>query len=400
MYASRTLALLTVLALCTCATAATGLQLAQDSVYCLSQGDFTQADTPLGGIYISAVPSEAACRITYGARTLRAGDVLPQSALGALEIRPTSDVKLDCALVYRPITEQGVGLPQQLSFTLTGSQNTAPIAQDGTLETYKNIAVTGTCTARDAENDPLTYQLVRKPRRGSVELQSDGTFCYTPNENKVGKDSFTFTATDPAGNVSEAATIQIRIRKPTDAATYDDLRGARCEHAAMWLKETGALSGRTIAGRLCFCPDEPIARGEFLAAAMHVLGLQPESAAVTTGFSDTQDAPAWMQPYITSALKLGVVGGSVTDDGLQFRPTAALTRAEAAVMTANLLRLPQDSATSVFASDSALPAWAASAATAIAQAGLTLDTTRSGELTRAEAAQLLYDAAHFRSTAP
>ena len=394
----RAAVLLAVLMLCGAAALAADVHLAQDSVYCLSQSDFAPAGTQLGGIYVADVPSQAVCRVVYGTRSICAGDVLPCSALDELALQSVGDVQMECALVYRPITQEGLGLPQQLSLRLTGSQNTAPVAQDGTLETYKNIAREGAVSAQDAEGDALTYQLVRQARRGEAELAADGTFVYTPKENKVGKDSFTFTATDAAGNVSEEATVKIRIVKPTDAALYTDVRGASCEYAAMWLKEAGAYTGRTVAGQLCFGPEESVGRGEFLTAAMYVLHIQPEDAMRTSGFADEQDAPAWMQPYITSALKLGAIGGSVTEEGLLFRPAAALTRAEAAVMTANLLRLPQEDAQSVFAADgeSAVPTWAAGACAALADAGVELNVTQAGAITRAEAAQLLCDAAMLR----
>ena len=187
---SRALALLLVLALCALPALAAPISLAQSSVYCLSQSDFPQQEEFAdGGIFVSSVPSEGVCRIVYGSRTICAGDVLPAAALDALEIRPEADLKMDCALVYRPISADGVGLPQQLSFRLTGSKNTAPLARGSEFETYKNVANTGTLNVSDAEGDALEYTLVRAPKRGSVELADDGSFTYTPAHNKVGRDS-------------------------------------------------------------------------------------------------------------------------------------------------------------------------------------------------------------------
>lgn len=96
------------------------------------------------------------------------------------------------------------GIPAAFS----SGTNTAPVCEDGTLETYKNIANTGTLSATDQEDQELTYQLVKEPKRGTVELHTDGSFTYTPDKNKVGKDSFVFTATDPAGNVSNEACVK------------------------------------------------------------------------------------------------------------------------------------------------------------------------------------------------
>ena len=41
----------------------------------------------------------------------------------------------------------------------------------------------------DPEGDLLTYHVVKKPARGAVTVQEDGTFVYTPYENKTGKDT-------------------------------------------------------------------------------------------------------------------------------------------------------------------------------------------------------------------
>lgn len=111
------------------------------------------------------------------------------------------------------------------------------------METYKNIANTGALAASDEDGDALTYQIVRAPKRGSVELADDGSFTYTPAHNKVGRDSFVYTATDPAGNVSNEARVKIKIVKPTDAATFADLAGDPLEYRAMALKDMGVYGG-------------------------------------------------------------------------------------------------------------------------------------------------------------
>lgn len=114
-------------------------------------------------------------------------------------------------------------MASELRISLLNGKNQPPAAADSTFETYKNISNSGTLKVSDPDGDALTYTLVRAPKRGTVELHEDGTFTYTPEENKVGKDSFVFTAADPAGNVSNEACVKIKIVKPTDRAVYSDL---------------------------------------------------------------------------------------------------------------------------------------------------------------------------------
>ena len=387
-------------ALCTSVSAA-AVTLEGTSVYCLSPADFSDSDA-LRGIYISAVPSSAVCEIRSGARRICAGDILPESALSTLQIIPTGLREAEAELYYRPISADGLGTAQTLHLTLTAGKNTAPTACDSTLETYKNIPNTGTLDVSDPDGDALTFTLVRQPKRGTVELHNDGSFTYTPMENKVGKDSFVYTACDTAGNVSEEATVKIRIVKPTDKAIYTDLPADE-QDLAMWLKERGVYSGHTVDGNLCFAPDETLTRGEFLIMAMALFGHAAEDAALTSGFADETATPEWMRPYIVSAFKDGVIGGTPSDDGLIFRPTDTLTYAEAAVILQSIAALPQVETESVFAAadtaETSIPVWAQSAAAALRQAGVSFSAEQAeSPVTRLTAAHMLTDV--YRQSAP
>ena len=331
---------------------------------------------------------------TGGSRVIRRGDILPAAALDNMKLRPVCLGNADCELVYCPIENGTLTDAVTVSLRILSGTNTAPVCEDGTLETYKNIANSGVLAAVDQEDQQLTYQLVKEPKRGTVELHEDGSFTYTPDKNKVGKDSFIYTATDPAGNVSNEACIKIRILKPADKATYQDMSGDRDAFAAMWLKDKGLYTGRIIAGNLCFEPDASVSRSEFLIACMKLAGLEQSDEAISTGFADELDTPRWQQPYLAAAYQSGMISGTPTEEGLVFRPEEDLSRAEAAVMLQKLLRLPGDAA--VFAPDeaSAIPAWAQSAVSALSNAGIPLAASDyEAPLTRREAANMLLAAA-------
>ncbi len=357
----------------------------------LSAEVFSESEA-LEGVYVMDVPSELDAALTLGGRTVCAGDVLDTSMLSKLRVQPARNRDAGCELVYCPIENGKVLSPSVLTLSILTGKNEAPTCRDGKLETYKNIANTGAFSASDPEGDALTYQLVKEPRRGTVEIHADGSFTYTPKENKVGKDAFTYTATDSAGNVSNVATITVRIVKPADKAMYQDLSGDSLNYTAMWLKDKGVYTGKRIAGNLCFEPEASVTRGEFLVMAMKLLGDEPESALLTSGFADENQTPAWMRPYIVSAFKNGTVSGVTSPGGMVFRPASNLTRAEAAVMLRNLLSLPQPSVQSVFAEDADVPAWAQSSVAALSEAGIEIPvTTSADDLTRREAAELLFE---------
>ena len=344
------------------------------------------------GVYVASVPSQLDAEVSLGARTLRAGDVLDRSMLSQLLVLPAENRDASCELVYCPI-EGGEVLPSRaLELSILTGKNEAPVCRDVKFETYKNIANTGVLSASDPEGDTLTYQLVKEPKRGTVDITPDGSFTYTPAQNKVGKDVFTYTATDSAGNVSNVANVTVKIVKPTDKAMYQDLAGDTLAYTAMWLKDRGVYTGKRIAGNLCFEPEGTLTRGEFLVMAMKLLGAEPESARLTSGFADESKTPAWMRPYIVSAFKSGMVSGVTSPDGMVFRPSSNLTRAEAAVMLQNILDLPQSQDAAVFSEDCAVPVWAQASVSALESAGISIPVTTSAEnLTRREAAELLYE---------
>ena len=108
----------------------------------------------------------------------------------------------------------------------------------------------------------MTFTVVRQPKRGSVTIGEDGSFTYTPKKNKVGIDSFTYTAADASGKVSREATVTITILKPTESTQYTDTTGKSCCFAAEWMKNTGIFTGECVAGSACFSPERTVTRGE------------------------------------------------------------------------------------------------------------------------------------------
>ena len=364
--------------------------------FCFSQDDFTSAAAD--GIFLTSVPQETLATVRYGSRVLKAGDALPTEALGDLTLEAKCVTAQEVTIGYCTLSDGVLSGVQELKLSILPKEDQPPTAEDGSLETYKNIAGSGTLSAADPEGKPLTYNLVKEPKRGSVELHEDGTFTYTPDKNKVGKDSFTYTVTDSGGNTSEEAKISIEIRKPTDKATYADMDGDPDAFYAMWLKEAGLFTGATVGGNLCFEPEKNVSRGEFLVMVMKLVDAQADETGLTSGFSDEAATPVWLQPYIVSALGSGMISGVSSEDGVVFRPEAALSRAEAAVMLQNVLQLPAPTAKTVFSETdaAAVPAWAADATAALSAAGISLgDTAQADAITRREVAKLLYEVSNL-----
>jgi hypothetical protein len=96
--------------------------------------------------------------------------------------------------------------------------NQAPTCTDATFTTNKNEPVTlpaGGCT--DPDGDPVTIEVVDGPDHGTLSDGSGGTTIYTPDDDFVGTDSFTYGATDSHGTASEEATVTINVQQPNRA---------------------------------------------------------------------------------------------------------------------------------------------------------------------------------------
>ena len=380
------------LALCSalsCGVSAAELEAGQ--LYCFSPADFSQADSSVAGVCITGLPDSGSGRLCLGSRIIRAGDVLTAEQLEHLTFQGGSSDQATAVIRYLPILSDGIAAETAVTISLRPQKDEAPVAEDSAMETYKNLPNEALLKVTDPEGQPLVYTLTRQPRRGQVILREDGSFLYTPDKNKVGTDSFTYTATDPAGNVSREATVTVRILKPSDQLQYSDTAGLSCRFCAEWLRSAGIFSGESVSGQLCFSPEEQVTRGQFLAMLMQTLELPVDNSVTETGFVDT--APAWLKPYLAAALRSGLITGYAVEGGVEFRPEQPITGQEAAVMLQNALDFAIPTALD---SSGSIAAWACESVAAVAGGGLSLP---EGEdvLTRADTAQLLYAVSKLQS---
>ncbi len=364
-----------------------------DATYCFSDLDFYQEGEAqaLAGICITGLPDSETGTVMLGTRVLRSGDILTAEQLSQLTFSPLlTEEDRDAVMTYLPIYEDHVAASTTMTLCIRGKEDKAPVAEDFAIETYKNLPNQGTLKVTDPEGQSLTYTITRQPRRGTVVINEDGTFTYTPKKNKVGTDSFTFTATDPAGNVSREATVTVKILKPTDASQYTDTVGEACRFEAEWLKNTGIFTGETLAGEVCFQPDKTVTCGEFLTMLIRVLEIPADE---TVWSSVPSDTPDWLKPYVAAAIRSGLTAGLE-----ELTVNEPITGAQAAVMIQNALDLTVSTSADLTQNAEEIPAWAVSAINALADNGITLNADTS--MTRAQAAMVLYQVNTLAEDAP
>lgn len=353
---------------------AAALEVDCDSTYCFSASDFSTET--LEGVCITGLPNSEVGTVMLGQRVIRTGDILTADQLDELTFRPLrTDEDVQATVRYLPIYENRVEKTATMTISVRGKKDRAPVAEDSGLETYKNLPNSGMLKVHDPEGQALTFTLIRGPKRGDVAIDEDGTFTYTPKKNKVGTDSFVYTATDPAGNVSRQATVTVEILKPCDKKQYADTVGTDCRFGAEWLRNEGIFVGENVGGKLCFQPQQQVTRGQFLAMLVNVLGLETDEDAVYTGFTDA--CPAWLRPCLAAALRSGLTAGWGSS---VFGADAPITGREAAVLLQNALALPVNSAAE----------GAADLLAVMAENGIVLHETEP--LTRGQSANALYAA--------
>lgn len=363
-----------------------------DATYCFTAQDFS-GEEAVAGICITGLPDPQTGTVMLGSRVLRAGDILAADQLAQMTFSPLRTQEDATATVtYLPIYENRVAPSATMTISIRGKEDKAPVAEDSTLETYKNLPNDGKLAVTDPEGQSMSYTLIRNPRRGEVTIRDDGTFTYTPKKNKVGVDSFVFTATDPAGNVSREATVTVQILKPVDSRQYADTIGMDCRFEAEWLKNSGLFTGETVGGESCFFPEKTVSRGDFLAMAVKALDIPLESGDETVISSDV---PQWLRPYVGAAIRSGLLEDLPQSETGSFDAASPITGAEVAVMLQNALSLR---AVETVSQQDDLPVWAANAVTVLQQHGVALESDAA--ITRAQAAQVLYQAKELALTAP
>ncbi len=350
--------------------------------------------TALKTIELCSLPDSGAGTLQLGSASLSVGSIIESDRLPDLVFYPALSAAegTETAFSFLPtFTAGAAAAPVTVTLRILAAPNSPPVAENLSLTTYRDASVSGRLAAVDPEGDAVTFLLAAKPARGSVTIEEDGSFLYTPYEGKTGKDSFTYWAEDAVGNRSQSATVRIVIEKPTTKVRYEDLSGDPAGKAAVKLAETGVFVGETIGGRYCFSPQAEVSRSEFLSMAMEAAGTAVPADITVTGFSDDSAIASWAKPYVATALQCGYIQGVPDSTGsVVFAPDAPITAAEASVLLDRVLNVTDLAAETAAWTGDAAPAWAAQAVANLSSTGvMTASLSSSAPLTRGEAAQIL-----------
>ncbi|WP_394342378.1 Ig-like domain-containing protein [Taibaiella koreensis] len=125
----------------------------------------------------------------------------------------------------------------QVFLTITG----APVAVDDTVTTPINTPLNGTVTANDTcRTGPCSYSPLASdpPTSGTLSLNPDGTYTYTPNPSFSGTDTFSYVVCNSAVPDALCDTAQVIVRVgnivPVDLLSFTAKAEADCDVQLSW----------------------------------------------------------------------------------------------------------------------------------------------------------------------
>ena len=110
--------------------------------------------------------------------------------------------------------------------------NDAPVAAGDAFSTAEDTRLTVPAPGvlgndTDPDGNPLTAVLVTGPSHGSLTVNTNGSFTYTPAANFAGSDSFTYRASDGTAT-STVAMVTLTVTAVNDAPTVTVAAGGTC----------------------------------------------------------------------------------------------------------------------------------------------------------------------------
>jgi VCBS repeat-containing protein len=139
---------------------------------------------------------------------------------GAFLYTPATGFSGQDSFVYQASDGKSQSNTAQVTFTVIPASNQAPVAAADAFSTGEDTPLTVAASGvlandTDVDGDPLTAVLVSGPAYGTLTLNPNGSFTYTPSANFHGSDSFTYLVNDGTTS-SNVATVTLHVAAVND----------------------------------------------------------------------------------------------------------------------------------------------------------------------------------------
>ncbi len=146
-------------------------------------------------------------------------NVLVSIENGIATISPTADWNGSETLTFTATDPSGESISQTVNFTVAPVADIVADKATVVENTPTIIKVLGNDTFED-DGKVVSLDTNNGPANGTVSVNPDGSVTYTPNDNYVGKDTFTYVVT--SGGVSESTTVEVNVTPVNDAPVAKD----------------------------------------------------------------------------------------------------------------------------------------------------------------------------------
>jgi VCBS repeat-containing protein len=150
-----------------------------------------------------------------------AGVLLINAGTGAVRLASGNlDFETKAGYTFTVVARDASGNASEQAVTvIVTNVNEAPIAANASITTAEDAVKSGTLpAASDVDGDTVAYAKAGDPAHGTVVVNPNGTYSYTPAANYNGTDSFTYTVSDANGG-SNTYTVSITVTPVNDAPT-------------------------------------------------------------------------------------------------------------------------------------------------------------------------------------
>ncbi|MBE4228261.1 tandem-95 repeat protein [Vibrio parahaemolyticus] len=146
-------------------------------------------------------------------------NVLVSIENGIATISPTADWNGSETLTFTATDPSGESVSQTVDFTVAPVVDIEADSADVVEDTPTIINVLGNDTFESTDK-VVSLDAENGPKNGTVIVNNDGTVTYTPDDNYVGKDTFTYVVT--SGGVSESTTVTVNVTPVNDKPESED----------------------------------------------------------------------------------------------------------------------------------------------------------------------------------
>jgi VCBS repeat-containing protein len=164
---------------------------------------------------------------------------------GSFAYTPAADFNGSDSFTYKASDGSLSSNPATVTITVT-AVNDAPAAADDAYSTAEDTALTVPAPGvlgndSEPDGDAVTAVVDSPPSHGSLSLNANGSFTYTPAANFNGTDSFTYKASDGSLS-SNPATVTITVTAVNDAPAAADDAYSTAEDTALTVAAPGVLA--------------------------------------------------------------------------------------------------------------------------------------------------------------